>query len=77
LPGRGLEPLKIAPPDPKFKTLDESGIEAHLPTIVAEWIETHKARTASVTFLTLFDEYLAAKHDRDPQYLRELRICRD
>jgi len=60
-----------------FKTLDESGIEAHLPTIVAEWIETHKARTASVTFLTLFDEYLAAKHDRDPQYLRELRICRD
>jgi integrase len=60
-----------------FKTLDESGIEAHLPTIVAEWIETHKARTASVTFLTLFDEYLAAKHDRDPQYLRELRISRD
>lgn len=60
-----------------FKTLEESGIGAHLPTIVAEWIETHKARTASVTFLTLFDEYLAAKHDRDPQYLRELRIYRD
>jgi hypothetical protein len=60
-----------------FKLLDESGVNAHLPTIVEEWIQTHKARTASATFLNLFDEFLEAKRDRDPQYLRELRITRD
>src|ERR1700752_2729240 len=46
-----------------FKLIEESGIDAHLPTVVAEWLETHKSRTASISFLNLFNEYLETKND--------------
>jgi hypothetical protein len=44
---------------------------------VTEWLEIHKDRNSSVPFLDLFNEFLAVKHDRNHEYLRELRITRD
>jgi site-specific recombinase XerD len=44
---------------------------------VRGFLVAHKARTESVPFLSLFDLNLAAKADRSPEYLRELRITRD
>lgn len=44
---------------------------------VRAFLEAHEQRTASVTFLELFDQFLEAKSDRNPEYLRELRITRD
>jgi integrase len=60
-----------------YELLDESGVVATLPAIVEEHIRNHKARTASVTFLALFNEFLQVKQDRNPQYIRELTITRD
>jgi integrase len=37
----------------------------------------HKLKTGSVTFLALFDQFLQAKADRNPKYLRELKITRN
>jgi integrase len=44
---------------------------------VRSYIEDHKRRTASVSFVELFNQFLEAKSDRNPEYLRELRITRD
>lgn len=40
-------------------------------------VEAHKQRSASVSFKALFDQFLEAKTDLNPEYLRELRITRD
>ena len=60
-----------------FELLDKAGITTTLPVIAEEYVKTHKARTASVTFLALFSEFLEVKQDRNPQYIRELTITRD
>ena len=44
---------------------------------VRSFIADHERRTASVPFLDLYNQFLEAKHDRNPEYLRELRITRD
>jgi hypothetical protein len=58
-----------------FELLDPYRVE--LLDAVRSYIEGHKRRTASVTFLDLYNQFLEAKSDRNPEYLRELRITRD
>jgi integrase len=41
------------------------------------FIENHERRIASVSFLELYNQFLTHKSDRNPAYLRELRITRD
>ena len=53
------------------------GANVSLINVVRDFLHAHKLRTASVTFLTLFDQFLNAKSDRSPKYLRELRSTRD
>jgi hypothetical protein len=68
-PGRAAEAVKA------FELL--AGHSATLLDVVTEWLEIHKDRNSSVPFLDLFNEFLAVKHDRNHEYLRELRITRD
>ena len=55
-----------------FKLLDPFQVE--LLDAVNEFISGHKQRTASISFKELFERFLAAKSDRNPEYLCELRI---
>ncbi len=55
-----------------FKLLDP--IQVDLLDAVNEFIAGHRQRTASISFKDLFEQFLAAKSDRNPAYLRELRI---
>jgi integrase len=55
-----------------FKLLDPFQVE--LLDAVNEFISGHKQRTASISFRDLFEQFLAAKSDRNPAYLRELKI---
>jgi integrase len=55
-----------------FKLLDPFQVE--LLDAVNEFISGHKQRTASISFKDLFEQFLATKSDRNPAYLRELRI---
>jgi integrase len=68
-PGRAAEAVKA------FKLLE--GHDVTLLDVVTEWLEIHKDRNSSIPFLALFDEFLAVKHDRNLEYLRELRLTRD
>jgi len=52
-------------------------VNISLLSAVRSFLQAHKARTASVTFLVLFNQFLDAKVDRNPEYLKELRITRD
>ena len=58
-----------------FALLDPLGID--LVDAVRAHIQAHKQRTASIPYLELFNQYLEAKHDRNPAYLRELARTRD
>ena len=70
-----LSPARIAEAAECFKLVDAVGVR--LSAVVREWLDQHRARTKSVTFRTLFDEYLEAKKGKHPGYLRDLRIQRD
>jgi integrase len=48
-----------------------------LPEAVRAFLAAHEQRMASISFLELFNQFLEAKSDRNPEYLRELRITRD
>lgn len=58
-----------------YALLDPLGID--LVDAVRAHIQAHKQRTASVSYLELFNQYLDAKQDRNPAYLRELASTRD
>ena len=51
--------------------------EARLKDAVLHYRETLKARAKSVTYLELFNRYLAFKQNCSQKYLKELRITRD
>jgi len=70
-----LTPAKIAEAAEAYNILE--GLNVSLTTVARDYLRAHKARTASVTFLTLFDQFLNAKSDRSPKYLRELRSTRN
>src|SRR5258708_34805678 len=68
-PARAAESLRA------YKLLE--GHNATLLDVVTEWLKIHRDRTASTTFVQLYNEFLEAKKDRSPKYLTELRITRD
>jgi hypothetical protein len=70
-----MSPVKIAEAAEAYKLLAPSGIG--ILDAVRAFLDAHEQRTASVTFLELFNRYLEAKSDRNAEYLRELRITRD
>jgi integrase len=70
-----MTPARIAEASEAYKLLDPLNIA--LLDAVRGYLSAHKARTASVPYLELFDQFLEAKQDRNPAYLRELRITRD
>ena len=70
-----MTPARIAEAAEAFKILDPINVD--LLTAVRGYVKSHKARSASIPFLKLFNLYLDAKQDRNPRYLQELRITRD
>jgi len=71
----GLSPARLTQAVKAFELLDPYKVD--LLDAVRSYIEDHKRRTASVKFLELYNQFLEAKSDRNPEYLRELRITRD
>lgn len=71
----GLSPARLTQAVKAFELLDPYKVE--LLDAVRSYIESHKRRTASISFLGLYNQFLEAKSDRNPEYLRELRITRD
>jgi len=70
-----LTPARIAEAAEAYNLLE--GMNASLLTVVRDFLHAHEVRTASVTFLVLFNQFLDAKADRNPKYLREFCITRD
>jgi integrase len=70
-----MTPARIAEAGEAFKLLDPIGIS--LLDAVRDYVAGHKRRNESISFKALFDLFLEAKADRNPAYLRELRIARD
>src|SRR5215469_9573821 len=70
-----MTPARIAEAGEAFKLLDPIGVG--LLDAVREYTAEHKRRNESISFKGLFDLFLEAKEDRNPAYLRELRIARD
>src|ERR1700738_2082853 len=70
-----MTPVRIAEASEAYKLLDPLNIA--LLDAVRAHIQAHKQRTASVSYLELFNQYLDAKQDRNPAYLRELASTRD
>lgn len=70
-----VTPSQLADAIRAFKLLDDHTVT--LSDVVTEWLKIHKDRNSSVPFLELFDQFMAAKRDRNPKYLKELRLTRD
>jgi len=70
-----MTPARIAEAGEAFKLLDPIGVS--LLDAVRDYVAGHKRRNESISFKGLFDLFLKAKADRNPAYLRELRIARD
>lgn len=70
-----MTPARIAEAAEAYNLLEGTGLR--LLDVVRSGMATHKARTESVPFLDLFNQFLEAKSARDPQYLKELRLTRD
>jgi hypothetical protein len=70
-----LTPARLAEAAEAYSILD--GVNVSLVSVARSYMESYKQRTASVTFLALFDQFLAAKADRNPRYLTELRTTRN
>ena len=69
-----LTPARIALANEAFNLIDPIGLD--LLSVVRDGLAVHKQRTASVSFLELFDLYLGLK-PRDPEYQRALTWIRD
>ena len=70
-----MTPARMSEAIEAYNLLDPIGIS--LLFAVRSYLDGQKKRTASISFLDLFNLYLGAKQDRNPAYLRELRITRD
>jgi integrase len=70
-----MTPAKIAEASEAYKLLNETSFS--LLDAVRGFLAIQEARSASISFLSLFDQFLEAKKDRNLQYLRELRVTRD
>jgi integrase len=70
-----MTPARIAEANEAYNLLEGTGLS--LLDLVRTGMAMHKARTESVPFLDLFNQFLDAKAARDPQYLKELRLTRD
>jgi integrase len=70
-----LSPTRIAEASEAYNILD--GVNVSLLTVVRKFMQEQKARTASVTFVALFDQYIVAKSDKSPKYLVELKNARN
>ncbi len=70
-----MTPARIAEAGEAYKLLDPLNVT--LLDAVRLYVAGHNRRTASVTFLDLFNMFLDAKKDRNPAYLKELRVTRD
>jgi hypothetical protein len=66
-----MTPARIAEAHEAYNLLEGTG--PSLLDIVRTGMAMHKARTESVPFLDLFNQFLDAKAARDAQYLKELR----
>jgi integrase len=69
-----LSPARMAEASEAYKLL---GDEGSLLEAVKGFLAVHRQRSASITFLELFNRFIGAKADRNGQYLRELRFTRD
>lgn len=70
-----MTPARIAEAAEAYKLLDPLNVK--LLDAVREYVETHKARVASVPFGQLFDLFLAAKAGRSRKYLEQLKWARE
>jgi len=70
-----LTPARVAEAAEAYNILE--GLDVSLITMARDYLRAHKARTASVTFLTLFNQFMDAKANRSSKYLGELRSTRD
>jgi integrase len=70
-----MTPVRMAEASEAYKLLDPLNVS--LLDAVRDYIVGHKQRNESVSFVDLFNLYLEAKNNRNPAYLRELRITRD
>jgi integrase len=65
-----LTPSQIVDATAAFELLGER--TETLAEIVRAYLNLQNQKTASVTFLELFDQFLETKRDRHPEYLKEL-----
>jgi integrase len=70
-----LTPARIGEAAEAYKLLE--GVNVSLLSAVRSFMDSYNQRTASITFVALFNQFLAAKSDRNKKYLTELRITRD
>jgi integrase len=70
-----MTPIRIAEASEAYNLLEATGVP--LLHAVRGFLDSHKLKSTSVTFLELFNQFLAAKADRNGRYLTELRITRD
>jgi integrase len=70
-----MTPARIAEASEAYKLLDPLNVS--LMDAVRGYLVSYRARTASVPYLELFNQFLEAKQDRNLEYQRELRITRD
>jgi integrase len=70
-----MTPARIAEAAEAYKLLDPIGVG--LLDAVRDYVAGHKRRKESISFEALFNLFLEAKADRNPAYLRELRVTRD
>jgi integrase len=70
-----MTPAKIAEASEAYKLLEGSSFS--LLSAVHGFLAIQQTRSASITFIALFNLFLEAKKDRNLQYLRELRVTRD
>jgi integrase len=70
-----MTPARIAEAAEAYKLLDPLNVK--LLDAVREYVETHKARVASVPFGQLFDLFLEAKAGRSEKYRGQLRWAKE
>src|SRR5258707_8829223 len=70
-----MTPARIAEASEAYKLLDP--LNVGLLDAVRSFIETHRARSASIPFAQLFDLFLAAKAKRSEEYKVQLRWAKE
>src|SRR5262249_18498009 len=72
--GRNSSPLTPGQQEEAAMALQKlAKYNASLNTVVSDWIARHDARTRSVTFKNLCEQFIAKKEKKSKPYLRSLR----